>query len=404
MGKQRYGLPSIASIESLDELSLVEKAKIPSQNYAFMYLSADFNPSGFQKEIAQFTLLANQQNYVLIGKFSAHQERIQTEVSLATKQVVSFHNKPIDHDSGIAITHYAQVNNCLMRNMMASSNSEFVMTTGVGSTLEAMLDKIPYYQYADTNEHFVASYLLALRDFMTQKNVIPETVFELSSLLFKQKPLSPKDFSRAQELGRISVLTNYLKSSNKAIVESAQGKVGKQLLSFIGSSSSRSKHQQVVVALENLKNPSEKTTPTLHQALRRAAAWGKLFELKILIENLPSQDISKRDTTHSHRSALHWAVIQNQSHCRDYLIQEGADLDSVDKQGKTPLHYAVAQNDQQAVKALILAGASMNIKDNTSLTACQCASKETYEFIQKCMHGEFFLDHQCTSSGASNLL
>ena len=82
-------------------------------------------------------------------------------------------------------------------------------------------------------------------------------------------------------------------------------------------------------------------------------------------------------------TALMAAVMANNSNLVAQFIAKKADLDQVDKGGKTALIYATFFNRNPLVKLLVDAGANRNIKDVDSRTALDYAtfSKNTESII-----------------------
>ena len=93
------------------------------------------------------------------------------------------------------------------------------------------------------------------------------------------------------------------------------------------------------------------------------------------------------------RNVLHYAV-QHDHGLAKFLISQGIDLNSKDKDGLTPLHLSIISyknekglsiwgNTQFAISKLLIShGANINDKDNQGKTARDYAeSRNLYEFV-----------------------
>ena len=76
-------------------------------------------------------------------------------------------------------------------------------------------------------------------------------------------------------------------------------------------------------------------------------------------------------------TAIHVAVVQNPGGIQviDFLLTQGADINSADAFNQTPLHYAVdAGRSPDFLEAMIERGADVSIKSTEGLSACDVAS------------------------------
>lgn len=71
------------------------------------------------------------------------------------------------------------------------------------------------------------------------------------------------------------------------------------------------------------------------------------------------------------------------------LLGYGADIDSVDEYGRTALHYAISNNQAEVVKQLIERGASTTIADVNGISpmhlAAESGSKEIMQLMMTMM-------------------
>lgn len=380
IGQDRLGLPTITKAEDLPALSNPEKASLPTGKYGFMYLAA-VDSSKDYKLIAQYIKLSGQDKYVLVGDFGSNKSDIKYAY---------------DHDTTLptskslpAIEYHQSLPNVVMRQTVANSSGDLVLSTGVTSTLEAMRDKkLTYYQDMSNNTEFVAAYLIAVKSLVSSDTslfgAMPQMIIELSSLLFSKKPLSRVDMERTHELLEISSISSRLVDTNQTIMDQASGKLAPKLLTFLGESRKTQDAVQLANVCASLRKTGELGSPVHDQALRRAATWGRLFELKVLIKSMSKSDLDKTDSTYK-RTALHWAVSGKNLDCARALVNAGAALDLQDNLGQTALHKAVAGGDREMIKMLIEAGASIDIPDTSHHSPKDCAPDSgVLAFINHC--------------------
>ncbi|MCP3924754.1 MAG: DUF1566 domain-containing protein [Desulfobacterales bacterium] len=88
-------------------------------------------------------------------------------------------------------------------------------------------------------------------------------------------------------------------------------------------------------------------------------------------------DIHQKDL--NGRTALHWAVIKNDSSSTYSLLKNGADPNSKDKAGKTPIYYAVSKGRYYRLKNLIENGGKVKTKyKKQSLLHIASDKKQSY--------------------------
>ncbi|MCP0913430.1 MULTISPECIES: Dot/Icm T4SS effector AnkY/LegA9 [Legionella] len=385
LGPDRLGLPAIAQAINLSALSSEEREMLPQGSYGFMYLAA-VDSSKDYKLIAQYIKLSGHNQYVLVGDFSNRQYDIRCAYEQDT--TLDIPNKYLPQ-----IKYHQSLPNHVMRKAVANADGSLVLSTGVTSTLEAMRDsKLTYYQDMDNNQEFVAAYLLAVKSMITSDDslfgALPQLIIELSHLLFASKPLNKVDAERTRDLLQISLVNSKLIRANQTIIEKASGKIAARLLSFIGSARQTNDQIQFATICASLRKTEEQSNPAEDQALRRAAAWDRLFELKVLLKHIPVTNLDKTDAVHEF-TALHWAVLRKNLDCARALINAGASLDRQDKAGQTVLHKAVKNGDKPMIKLLIEAGASTEIVDKNRKIPAECSPYQDIVFFMKECHSQF---------------
>ena len=95
---------------------------------------------------------------------------------------------------------------------------------------------------------------------------------------------------------------------------------------------------------------------------------GKTDMVKLLVEN--GADVNHQDD--DGRTPLHWAARKGHLAIVEFLIDEGAGVDvrSLAK-GETPLHKAAAQGHVPVVRLLLQSGADKHVKNCDGLTPLQ---------------------------------
>ncbi len=381
LGTDRSGLPEIIPAQKMPELSYTQSSILPSTEYGFMYL-ANIDTYREARLISQYMKLTGKETYMLVGKFNTHSSYIASAYHSDTSLMTTKKDLPDIH-------YHTSLEYSVMRKAQTRASTDLVLSTGVMSTLEAKQDqKLPFYQDLDNNAKFVASYLIAVRSITKNDESLfgnmPKLIMELSTYLFAPKPLNALQMKEVDSLLKISSVCSRMKEVNQTIMAHANGKLAPQLLSFIGRTKSTKDNEQLLSVLISLRKSGETNTPIHDQGLRRAAAWGRLFELKVIMKVMSASDLGKQDSSNQ-RNALHWASICQNLDCVRALIQGGAALDLQDKDGKTALHYAIQKGNKNIIKLLVNAGASLDIQDALKQSPADCAAdSETLLFIHEC--------------------
>ncbi|MEI0493051.1 ankyrin repeat domain-containing protein [Brachyspira intermedia] len=110
----------------------------------------------------------------------------------------------------------------------------------------------------------------------------------------------------------------------------------------------------------------------------KAAEKGNIERIKDLMDYI---DINTKDTYGI--NALMHALIFNNLESVEFLLENGADVNSIDYEYQTPLIYAVQKNNAEIVKLLISKGADINFKDARNRTALDIAKSKGYDDIAK---------------------
>jgi ankyrin repeat protein len=344
LGADKNGMTNLKKTRQLPTLVSAEASKIPTGNYGFIYFAA-IDPRNDSESIAQFMTLGKQDKYVLVGNFQSYQWLVEAEI-----------RKAFPSDMPM-VTFYPSLDNLTMRHMVNDSGL-LVGSTGVMSALEAMHDgKLTYYQNFPTNHRFVESYLTAVKSKLTTKSFFgqtPQLITQLAELLFMQKPLSNGASKQLQNLLEMSSITDHMKVINHEIIDEANGKIGRELVKALLTPSTNSIDQQVNHAKSLLRKQGEYFPPEIAQALRRAASWKLVFELRTLLEVATLPEINESDSN-LQRTSLHWAVLGGNPDCVTLLLKAKAEVNAQDKQGKTPLDHA--GNSQPLIEILKQFGA-----------------------------------------------
>ncbi len=91
-----------------------------------------------------------------------------------------------------------------------------------------------------------------------------------------------------------------------------------------------------------------------------AAKKGGLKKLKRLVE--AGHDVNQRDGWMA-TIPLMYAAMRGHTDCVEYLLQNGAQLDLKDRDGKTALHLAADGGHLEVIKKLVEKGQDVNRKD-----------------------------------------
>lgn len=150
--------------------------------------------------------------------------------------------------------------------------------------------------------------------------------------------------------------------------------------------------EQVKKEVEQLLEPDERAilqknvTPNLEKIL--TAKWSPLHTLALsmqiscmdrLLENGLDIDLLNKEGL----TALHKAIIGKKEAVISHLLRKGASPHVKDKDGATPLHYAVQVGAKQTVKLLIKYKVDVNVADNEGWTPLHIAIQSRNRDIAK---------------------
>lgn len=120
------------------------------------------------------------------------------------------------------------------------------------------------------------------------------------------------------------------------------------------------------------------------KSLLEACKSGKSREVARLLEKGAS--VRARDPEFE-GTPLHWAVYGGHTKVVAMLLKNGADINALNKDGRTPLSFAASLGHADIVKLLIRKGANTHLKDKDGLTAADWASAKGNRAIAKTLRG-----------------
>ena len=121
-----------------------------------------------------------------------------------------------------------------------------------------------------------------------------------------------------------------------------------------------------------------------------AAVFGHLSRVQQMVNRDPSLVNS---TEGLGRTALHFAASSGHRQLATYLLDRGANVNHINRDGESPIHWAIKRGDYKMVRTLILRGADISIYFSTGETtlsyACRTGLKDIVQVL---------LEHPCIAT------
>lgn len=122
--------------------------------------------------------------------------------------------------------------------------------------------------------------------------------------------------------------------------------------------------------------------PTIDESIAK----GDLADVRLHVAENPKS--LKQGGRENSRPPLEQAVIRNKAEIALYLLEAGADPNTVDTSQRTPLHLAVERNNPVVAAALLKAGAKPNLRDKDGWTPLHhAAAKNQLETAKAILAG-----------------
>ncbi|KAL2929058.1 hypothetical protein RDABS01_034469 [Bienertia sinuspersici] len=137
--------------------------------------------------------------------------------------------------------------------------------------------------------------------------------------------------------------------------------------------------EELVILQQNAAPNLEKISTAKWSPLHTLALSGQIHIIDQLLENGVNIDFLDKDG----RTALHASILGKREAVISHLLRKGANPHILDKNGVSALHYAVQVGAIQTVKLLIKYNADVNSSDNEGWTPLHVACKVETETLQK---------------------
>ena len=186
-------------------------------------------------------------------------------------------------------------------------------------------------------------------------------IFALNGLALAQTDEQITDFAKAAKFNDVSTVRNLVsKGVNPNILDSK----GELMLNL----AIKDKSNDVVAYLLNNQTTDVDISNKFGETpLMIASIEGNLPVVKALVQG------RKAKIDHIGWTPLHYACARGQLEVAQYLLANGAIVDSMSPGNTTPLMMAVQSGNEQLIKLLLDKGADLQIKNNNGFTAIDIA-------------------------------
>ncbi|WOG97652.1 hypothetical protein DCAR_0416993 [Daucus carota subsp. sativus] len=137
--------------------------------------------------------------------------------------------------------------------------------------------------------------------------------------------------------------------------------------------------EELAILQHNMTPDMKKISSSKWNSLHTLALAGQIPYMDRLLEEGLNIDLVDKDGL----TALHQAIIGKKEAVISHLLRKGANLHAKDLDGATPLHYAVQVGAVQTVKLLIKHGVDVNVTDNEGWTPLHVAIQSRNRDIAK---------------------
>jgi ankyrin repeat protein len=133
-------------------------------------------------------------------------------------------------------------------------------------------------------------------------------------------------------------------------------------------------------------DPAKPPAAPVYQTIDEAIAKGDLADVRLHVTTNPKS--LKQGARENSRPPLEQAVMRNKADIALYLLEAGADPNTVNASERTPLHLAVDRNNPAVATALLKAGAKPDAADKDGWTPLHhAAAKNQLEMAKAILAG-----------------
>ncbi|WP_264682379.1 MULTISPECIES: ankyrin repeat domain-containing protein [unclassified Wolbachia] len=265
---------------------------------------------------------------------------------------------------------------------------EFFLTKGMGID-DANSNGWTLLHYAVAYSHFELSrFLLAQGATIEAKNKDDKTSLDLAR--------------ERNNTGMVHLLAQ-AKLDKDLIAAAARGSLQtvKNLVEQGANIEAKNKDNKTPLDLARERNNMEMVNflaqAKLDKDLRVAVIRGNLQTVKNLIEQ--GANIETKDK--EEWKLLHYAAVRNHIMVVKFLVEQGANIETKDEKGRTPLHRAAERGHKEIVEFLVDQGASIETKSKDNKTPLDLARERNHTEIVNLMQAK--LDQKLTAVPKENL-